>query len=1150
MPSSSWRTALRCYPVDSVPQLECGDKVLLPPDALKQITRLQLQWPLLFALCPTRRRARDGRSSSKAICAGVLEFTAEEDTMRMPRWMMEQLAVEAGDWVRVATLDSATVPKGAWCKLRPHTTAFSTAAAEGGARPMLEAAMRNYSALTADTTIVVQLRGVSYALDVLEVKGDDAAQQPPPQQNMQQQQQQQDSEGEGGADAQIVKEWRTVSLLGNTDLQVDFAPALDDPGHVCGTVAEAGAAVSATAAPAMATAPAAPAAPAPAASEAHSRGPSATSAADAAAAALAAVPQPAPVAKAAEAGCKKPRARRASKSAALMRNYSAFAGAGSQLHGAKDIEGARAPAEAVVVEEAEEEEREENLVTAAVPAVAPVPITRDTAAAPPPAPAPSEAAATEAVGGSAVETHVETRCCEHCQRNVPASNFDIHALHCARGMRQRRSVAEGRGTARVASTAVNDAMGDTGAAAALEKATRYCLRSCDVCGDKVPMATYQSHLADTCPLAEVSCPNDCGVVLPRERMAAEHDSICPNAPAQCEFCELVLPRHALDEHDSACGSRTETCDGCGERVMRKVAKAHSVACNRARGMMARFAVKEGCGGAGKSAAMADESECLDEPSAEQPLTPLQQAQPPKKASAAKGAARSPQLPPAQPSQPSQPSQQPPQPTQQLQPKQPTQPRQVQVPSKVLPQRRRASTKAKKRAAVKPKQPVVLPLSARLGEMEAMLRLAFSGAEDLVEAAQRVSKCQSFLTLLAEQASKRGLLQGTAFQQLMRGAQTGPSKGHIGRFRPDGTVNLPPPAAPCIFESELADVQAALRAQALVDLVRVKIEDDNDLKLARRCLDDSAAAIACLHERATAMGIADYECLERIRRGDDDDIDISAQPSSAAAVSTGDHEKQKEPKPPAQPAKATTKAPNAQKENIRKEKPGQKKQRRPQAQKQRSPTPLAESRTPQPARHLPRHMQQDLPCGPPAAPHAAQGTAGVPPAAPAAAQRPRHRGSRVVYPRTPPPMPKAKAKAPSAKPGPYAPRAQPPKPVAVPPRGPPSRRASVALGKAPAVGARPTRPAARRKSMPSAAHAAAAAAAVAKAPRPSSVAVARPKLRPQQKILAPLERQPKGAGNAPEKKKKASRPNTQVGKRPSGRDAAKRALMLANRALLG
>jgi hypothetical protein len=58
----------------------------------------------------------------------------------------------------------------------------------------------------------------------------------------------------------------------------------------------------------------------------------------------------------------------------------------------------------------------------------------------------------------------------------------------------------------------------------------------------------------------------------------EHKQYCPMKPAQCKYCELVVPR-ADDEyntHITYCGSKTKECEICGMKVVAKELEGHIV----------------------------------------------------------------------------------------------------------------------------------------------------------------------------------------------------------------------------------------------------------------------------------------------------------------------------------------------------------------------------------------------------------------------------------------------------------------------------------------------------------------------------------------------------------------------------------------------
>ena len=95
-----FNTQYRCYPVAMFPgsersDVEGGGKIIMPPSALDQLTRLNIVYPMLFKL--TNKR------TEKTTHCGVLEFVADEGKIYIPYWMMQNLMVEEGGLVQVGT---------------------------------------------------------------------------------------------------------------------------------------------------------------------------------------------------------------------------------------------------------------------------------------------------------------------------------------------------------------------------------------------------------------------------------------------------------------------------------------------------------------------------------------------------------------------------------------------------------------------------------------------------------------------------------------------------------------------------------------------------------------------------------------------------------------------------------------------------------------------------------------------------------------------------------------------------------------------------------------------------------------------------------------------------------------------------------------
>ncbi|KAG8381791.1 hypothetical protein BUALT_Bualt05G0009500 [Buddleja alternifolia] len=160
------------------PNLETGDKIIMPPSSLSQIVSVRLKYPLFFQI----------KSYNEGIVShcGVLEFDAEEGFIHMPEWMMKNLKLQEGDLVIIR---NAAMPKGRYIKLQPHTTSFIEVS---DPRAVLEKTLRSFTCLTRGDTIMLTHNKKEFYIDILEVR--------PP----------------GGA----------ICLI-DTDCEVDFATPLD-----------------------------------------------------------------------------------------------------------------------------------------------------------------------------------------------------------------------------------------------------------------------------------------------------------------------------------------------------------------------------------------------------------------------------------------------------------------------------------------------------------------------------------------------------------------------------------------------------------------------------------------------------------------------------------------------------------------------------------------------------------------------------------------------------------------------------------------------------------------------------------------------------------------------------------------------------------
>jgi len=141
-------------------KLEAGGKIMLPPSALHKLAQLEIAYPMLFELT--------NQSNARKLHCGVLEFIAQEGTVLMPHWMMENLGVAHGDMVKIK---SATLPKGQYVKLRPQSKTFLDIA---NPKAVLENTLRNFSALTKGATIRIFYNKKEFDIDVVDIKPRDS----------------------------------------------------------------------------------------------------------------------------------------------------------------------------------------------------------------------------------------------------------------------------------------------------------------------------------------------------------------------------------------------------------------------------------------------------------------------------------------------------------------------------------------------------------------------------------------------------------------------------------------------------------------------------------------------------------------------------------------------------------------------------------------------------------------------------------------------------------------------------------------------------------------------------------------------------------------------------------------------------------------
>lgn len=141
------------------PEINRGNKIILPASALHELSRLRISYPMTFMIS-------NPQMGIKTYC-GVLEFSANEGTCNIPFWMMNNLCVEDGSEI---ILRNMNLKKGTFCKIKPHETAFINLS---NPKAILEQELTHYSVLHKGDTISIQYGGHDYLIDITETKPDD-----------------------------------------------------------------------------------------------------------------------------------------------------------------------------------------------------------------------------------------------------------------------------------------------------------------------------------------------------------------------------------------------------------------------------------------------------------------------------------------------------------------------------------------------------------------------------------------------------------------------------------------------------------------------------------------------------------------------------------------------------------------------------------------------------------------------------------------------------------------------------------------------------------------------------------------------------------------------------------------------------------------
>ncbi|XP_059843960.1 TRAF-type zinc finger domain-containing protein 1-like isoform X2 [Hypanus sabinus] len=129
----------------------------------------------------------------------------------------------------------------------------------------------------------------------------------------------------------------------------------------------------------------------------------------------------------------------------------------------------------------------------------------------------------------------ETRLCANCKRDIPATNFTIHEIHCRRN-----------------------------------------IDLCRYCNEPFPKSEMEEHFLTEHALVDCKC----NMKMEKNQLEKHESTECPLRLIKCQYCELELAFNKSEEHADYCGSRTEFCPTCGRNVLVKDLSVHHLICGK------------------------------------------------------------------------------------------------------------------------------------------------------------------------------------------------------------------------------------------------------------------------------------------------------------------------------------------------------------------------------------------------------------------------------------------------------------------------------------------------------------------------------------------------------------------------------------------
>lgn len=156
-----FNTQYKCFSVSMLPgiyrqDVERGGKIIMPSSALEQLSRLNIDFPMLFKL--------KNKKTNRITHCGVLEFVADEGKVYLPYWMMHNLLLDEGELLNV---ESVWLPVATFSRFQPQSKDFLDIT---NPKAVLENGLRSFACLTTGDVIAIKYNQRIYEMCVLETK--------------------------------------------------------------------------------------------------------------------------------------------------------------------------------------------------------------------------------------------------------------------------------------------------------------------------------------------------------------------------------------------------------------------------------------------------------------------------------------------------------------------------------------------------------------------------------------------------------------------------------------------------------------------------------------------------------------------------------------------------------------------------------------------------------------------------------------------------------------------------------------------------------------------------------------------------------------------------------------------------------------------